>query len=126
MECKVIFFDKDGEPVPMEFVGEAAAFFNEVRDCFCDPQNKDLKAIVFNAAFARDGEQDKLDGGMLGDREALVRLIVNLVVEYAVTVSGKPLGVAVADINGYALRIVRGIEREVKKSKGGIILPKGA
>ncbi|MDO5116395.1 MAG: hypothetical protein Q4D58_09895 [Synergistaceae bacterium] len=126
MNCRVVFFDKDGEPIPMEFDGEAARFFNEVQDCFCNPQNKDLKAVVFNAAFERDGERDRLNGGMLGDREALVRLIVNLIVEYAVTVSGRPAGISVADISDYALRVVRGAEREKARSSGGIILPRGA
>ncbi len=122
---RVIFFDEQGEPAPMEFEGASARFFNVVRDCFCDPENKDLKAIAFNASFVSDGGQELFRGGMSGDGEALVRLIANLVVGYAVNVSGQPMGVSVADINGYALKLVHGIEREAAKSKGGIILPKG-
>ncbi len=109
----------------MEFVGEAAAFFNEGRDCCCDPQSKGLKAILFNAVFSVDEERDMLCGGMSGDREALVTLLANLLVSYAGSISGRPLKLSIADVADVALGIARGAERAAK-SKGGIILPKGA
>lgn len=117
----MIFFDMAGEPVPMEFEGEAAAFFNAVRDCFCDSQSKDLKAILFNAVFAVDDEKDRLYGGMSGDREALVVLLANLLVSYAGTIAERPLKLSIADVADVALKIARGAETEAK-SKGGIIL----
>ena len=121
---RVIFFDEQGEPVPMEFEGASARFFNVVRDCFCDPENKDLKAIAFNASFIHD-EQELFSGGMSGDREALVALLANLLVAYAGTISGRPMTVSVADVSDVALTIARGKEQGNRSSKGGIILPKG-
>lgn len=119
--AKVVFYDDDGAPVPMEFEGEVAAFFVSLRDVFCDAENKEALGLVFGGEFSRSSGETFATGGMAGERGSLVRLAVNFILNVAGQSQGVPPKYVVCEIADMALRRCQGAAR--KNHKSGLILP---
>jgi len=120
---KVVFYNDKKEPEIMEFEGFTAEFFRTIRETFCNPRNMNAKALMFSGEFLLDeGKKLATIGGMVGDREALIKICANFILQVAANTPGVDPKYVICEITDTALRAYRGI-RDAKKSEGGLLLP---